>query len=223
MGSGLIIFAFPALISFAKDRMDVSFRTPVLQIVFLVSLVFLLLGCIIFFIGTNRYGIEAEDFPTPNELKLDDETVQKLLVDYQQVSEEARFYDKYINRTTYLSLAIVGLLATVASQVDDPLYPGIAMVGFFVHFLFTVALQSYKEARGELWDRQVDIETSVEFDGQLAVRRTVRPRENRGFFSKFSFSESSLLMHYLLLLLWMLFYVTSYLNVICGSCLYRGQ
>lgn len=203
MQFGLIIYAVPAILPFIFDA--TTYRH-------VLSFISISIGVALFYAGSDLYKVERnspEQPPSLDDVGLKEQAIEKILVDYQVTVDEARFYDRHIKRTTYLSLATVGIIAAISRQVPY-IAPGLAMFGSVAHFLFAIAISSHIEVRDELWGHQREIEEHEEFEGKLVVRRTSRPRKNRGFFSKFSFSKSSLAMHRLLLLFWIgAYYVTA--------------
>lgn len=133
------------------------------------------------------------------------------LTEYQEISEEARYRDRLLLRTTYFSLGIFALLVGILIELQgEPVGPAITVVGSLLALVFTIAVNSYKDTRDSLWKEQRKIEKHPKFYQKLTVHHTVRTSGQRRLFNRLSLSSTILTIHVFFVLAW----VSSYLAFI---------
>lgn len=143
-----------------------------------------------------------------------DLTGEALLTEYVQVSEEARYRDKLLLRTSHLSLLTFAALMNLYFTVAPAQRPGIAALGSIVSLAFAVAVNSYKDARDPLWERQRRIELSAAFEGVLTSFHTIRTKGKRRGFDRLSLSGYIMNLQVLFLLIWMFVYFSTVLETV---------
>ena len=112
----------------------------------------------------------------------EERVMDALLTDYQTASEEARYRDRLITQTFYLTFVVGGLLLNGAITVFSDLpvtssgrYLALASVcglGAVSFFLLLVFADSFRHSRDSAWARRDEIESYVRSQYPAAWRRT---------------------------------------------------
>lgn len=130
------------------------------------------------------------------------------LIEYQEISEEARYRDRLLLRTTYFLLAIFALLVGISIELrGEPVGPAITVVGSLLALIFAIAVNSYKNTRDSLWNEQRKIEKHPKFYQKLTVHHTVRTKGQRRLFNRLSLSSTTLTLHVFFVLVWVCSYL----------------
>lgn len=219
---GLFVYAIPALLVIARPSVhDASWRTRL----GVVAVGILGMGTYIA-LGTwsggqdeivEKYEVVAglrnwpPTFPPRTDLTqspyLAPEAKDILLTEYEVVSEEARYRDKLLIRSSYFALAVVALFGAMFRYTPERFQPLLLMVISLVMFLFAMALVKYKDARDPLWQRQRDLERLVPaFRGRLTTFHTIRTPSRR-FLDRISLSSFMTSMYLVLMVLAILGYL----------------
>lgn len=153
------------------------------------------------------FGISGSDHPK----ELSEQDVEVLLVEYEQISEEVRYRDELMNRTTYFGIAILGILVSVLITAEghhlNPLLLGVISI---IAFVFLTAVNKYKDARDWHWKRQRDLERLIPaFRDQLTVFHSNRTPERRGFDKRFSLTATIINIFFALFFISFVMYVVS--------------
>lgn len=221
---GGLLYSLPALLIFANIHTRVPSRLFIA-----VSWLAILVGMMIYRLRGERSGGQDElavaydvdkqnlDWPRTFELIEDIQSVdqieefspkqlQVLLTEYETISEEARYRDRLINRSTYFALAVLGGFGAIYVQLDMNQRPLIVMLLSLAMYVFAMALIKYKDARDPLWKRQRDIERVVPaLRGYLTTFHTIRTPERRQL-DNFSMSSYLTNIYYLLTIISILGY-----------------
>lgn len=125
-----------------------------------------------------------------DEGSLSAEDREILLTEYEVISEEARYRDRLINRSTYFALAVLAGFGTLFPSTEPHQKPALLMVLSLSMYVFAMAIIKYKDARDPLWKRQRDLERLVpSIRGKLTAFHTLRtpPRRSLDKLSMSSF------------------------------------
>jgi hypothetical protein len=111
---------------------------------------------------------------------LDGEELQILLTEYETISQEARYRDRLINRSTYFALAVLAGFGAIIYRVDQHQLPILMMLLSLALYVFSMAIIKYKDARDPLWRRQRDLERLIPaLRGKLTTFHTIRTPSRR--------------------------------------------
>ncbi|WP_157969381.1 hypothetical protein [Haloplanus rubicundus] len=223
---GGIIYSLPAVLIFADLHTKFS---SLLSVGILLAFIFIGVG--IYYLTGGRSGGQDElagaydadkqklDWPRTFGLKQDIQSIERieefspnqlqiLLTEYETISEEARYRDRLINRSTYFALAVLAGFGAIYSQADMGQRPLIVMFLSLAMYVFAMALIKYKDARDPLWKRQRDIERLVPaLRGYLTTFHTIRTPKRRHL-DRFSMSSYLTNLYYLLTIISFLGYVS---------------
>lgn len=213
-GIGFLVFSVPAAVALVGIP---SANAGIVAAIYATGLSLLvLIGLGLFALYTPRTGDtqanQPDQWPRVNlssEAFVDtDHREETWLLEYQEVSEEARYRDQLLLRTTYFSLGIFALLVGVLSAADNlRLWPAIAAIGTLLSLVFTIAVNSYKDTRDSLWERQRSLERHPAFRDKLTVHHTVRTHGQRRLFNRLSLSSVTLTLHIFFVAIWILAYI----------------
>jgi hypothetical protein len=121
--------------------------------------------------------------------ELESDELDILLSEYEQISEEVRYRDGLLNRTTYFGIAILGILAAALDTVALSNKPLLVFIISITMFIFAMALVKYKDARDLHWKRKRDLERLIpEFRGKLTAFHVNRTAQRR-FLDRFSLTS----------------------------------
>lgn len=212
---GITMFSLPAILILFVELPPFSNVQGILSRSLLSALVFG--GVLLFLLFTPRTGERAtsqvDEWPQiPENADIDIVNREDTwLTEYQEISEEARYRDRLLLRTTYFSLGIFALLVGILIELrGEPVGPAITVVGSLLALVFTIAVNSYKDTRDSLWKEQRKIEKHPKFHQKLTVHHTVRTSGQRRLFNRLSLSSTTLTLHVFFVLVW----VSSYLAFI---------
>lgn len=139
---------------------------------------------------------------------LGSDEVDILLSEYEQISEEVRYRDGLLNRTTYFGIAILGILATALDTVALLNKPLLILIISITMYIFAMALVKYKDARDLHWRRKRDLERLIpEFRGKLTAFHVNRTAQRR-FLDRFSLTSFMINMFLALFAISLLGYLT---------------
>jgi hypothetical protein len=147
----------------------------------------------------------ATSFATKDNLQ--GEELQILLTEYETITQEARYRDRLINRSTYFALAVLAGFGAVISQANRHELPMLMMLLSLAMFVFAMAIIKYKDARDPLWKRQRDLERLIPaLRGKLTTFHTIRTPSRR-LLDRFSMSSYLINIYLALTFLSILFYL----------------
>ncbi|MFC4542845.1 hypothetical protein ACFO5R_13025 [Halosolutus amylolyticus] len=177
----LVVFALPGIVSAGTGISHVP--TAITRSLPL----FVVLGPVLYWGLTTQAGTAARtglrtderepaaETDTEEDDPTDRARADLIAVNYEQLSEQAKYRDKLLINANYFSLAIIAVLVNVFLRADVELRPLIAVVGAVTAYAFWLAAESYKGSRDELNGELREIEAG-EYE-ELSVVQTYDLRD----------------------------------------------
>lgn len=134
---------------------------------------------------TFEHKLKDEDPLADEEADAAERALNVLLVDYQTASEDARYRDRLITQTFYLTFVVGGLLLNgsitllfQSSVEPEARYFVLAVISFVGVVSFTILLvfvESFQKSRESAWARRGEIESYVRsaYPGTLATNESI--------------------------------------------------
>lgn len=151
----LCIFSLPALVYAARVNVPVSERLRWLLPAFVIF------GPLGYWWLTRpedhapRTGVNKTEKYKPTEVPPEPTTakVELVAMNYERLTDQAKYRDKLLINANYFSLAILAVLVNVFFRTGPELRPLVAMIGAVTAYAFWLATKSYKGTRDAINQR----------------------------------------------------------------------